>query len=791
MTISHIQGTLQNNGASTGTSLSFSLASAVGNSNAVMFFITYDTSVSSTPPTCKDNQNNTYTIVDSVNDTNDGQAWTNGYLTGITNGPQTLTFTFSESEPANSVQVVIDEYSGIALSSALDGHAMQEQTPASSGTNGVTSPSITTLAAGDLIYAGTVNITSNSPSVTAGTNFTIRESQTGTGFMMASEDWVQPSAGSVAGTFTISASGQNIITGVMAFQAAVAGATYPFQGLLLGLWGELPLTNVSTDATVSFENVASNSADDRLPIELLVNQKNDANIVIESLSVIANDSFWGNNFDSDFDSDFGPGPGGNISFEFNANIPIDSTVLLESLQTSATKLTTDSGLPLEFVGKTDSDIKNTLEMLAHAAADQKLVSEYLARQANDASLPIESRSSAAADSRIPLESLARLGSDQSVPLESLGKSTADTISHAEFLARAAVDGAVPLEKLSGTPSDATVPLEELGHIAADQNAPLESLGAQFFGVSGDAEVPFEFYGNLRSDTGWPLENLFAFRCDSPILFELRCGIRGDLASPVENLTRAVSNLAMSPEALARVPTDSPLPTESLGAQIYGVSGDSGVPLEFVVGQRADIAGLLEALTRIAADNGVQIEYLARIGTDSHGPFEFSGAVAAINLASPAEFCHGVAADVTVLAEWLAHQPIDLIAQLELVRRIVADIAPRLEDLTGAAIDVASQTEMLANLATDTQIPIEFLGHIISGIISDSNLPFEIGFRLVQIVLMENDAIAAPTMLGDTIMQPDTDADAISQPEGAGDQIASPDMDNDVITQPTMDDDEII
>ena len=79
-------------------------------------------------------------------------------------------------------------------------------------TSAASSGSITTAAAGDLIYAVNTKTHIAVVSYTAGAGFTILDSDAagGTTNQMAVEDQVQAAAGSIAGTFTLGANSSSL-----------------------------------------------------------------------------------------------------------------------------------------------------------------------------------------------------------------------------------------------------------------------------------------------------------------------------------------------------------------------------------------------------------------------------------------------------------------------------------------------------------------------------------------------------------------------------------------------------
>ena len=160
-----------------------------------------------------DDKGNTQTLVDNAN--NDGSLFQSSYRLNITNGPQTFTATFASAVGVQGISC--DEFSGVATTLALDVHAMTPQSAVGTGANAISSASVTTTAAGELIVAATFDVGNGSATISAGTAFTLRQNDTSGGVHSATESLVQSAAGSVAGTFT-GASADDWVIGVMTFK---------------------------------------------------------------------------------------------------------------------------------------------------------------------------------------------------------------------------------------------------------------------------------------------------------------------------------------------------------------------------------------------------------------------------------------------------------------------------------------------------------------------------------------------------------------------------------------------
>lgn len=222
MTISRVQGGSSNSGA--GNSISVTL-SAIGSGNTVVTCCTWD-SAGVTLTSVTDNQSNSYTVSENINDAPDTQAFATAVRGNITNAPTVISFNFSAAP--SSPGMIATEYSGVlAATDPRDGHTGQLQNAVATTTNAATSGNITTSVNGDQIIGFIANTNPGNDTVVAGTGFTVRDSFTTGGTNVYLEDESQATAGSVAATFTVSAGAGNWITCVMALQ--------PSSGLVLNM----------------------------------------------------------------------------------------------------------------------------------------------------------------------------------------------------------------------------------------------------------------------------------------------------------------------------------------------------------------------------------------------------------------------------------------------------------------------------------------------------------------------------------------------------------------------------
>ena len=156
---------------------------------------------------CSDNKGDTFIAPSSIDifdpNVNALQGMAICYALNIAGGPTTVTITF----PTNSYTAMsIQEYSGIATSSALDAASANNTTTVSTAANDATSNASTTTENGDLIFGGWTLTLGSPSSLNAGTGFIMRENDF-SGAGMATEDQIQSAAGPIAGTWSLGQTG--------------------------------------------------------------------------------------------------------------------------------------------------------------------------------------------------------------------------------------------------------------------------------------------------------------------------------------------------------------------------------------------------------------------------------------------------------------------------------------------------------------------------------------------------------------------------------------------------------
>lgn len=216
MAVAFVQSKAANNGLDTVVTITFDSNVTAG--NVIAGHVGWS-STTATISSIADGLGNTYT---PLNNPTTG-AFTRAaqfYAENISGGSCTITVTFSGLVLA---VMVAHEISGVATSSALDKNAMNAQTNPGTGTDAVTSTSVTTTTNGQYIF-GAVSELNEMGTFTQGTGFTSRVDQAG----YSSEDQVQTSAGAIAATFTADAGFLVPNTGIMTFKAAGGGSgTFP------------------------------------------------------------------------------------------------------------------------------------------------------------------------------------------------------------------------------------------------------------------------------------------------------------------------------------------------------------------------------------------------------------------------------------------------------------------------------------------------------------------------------------------------------------------------------------
>lgn len=200
------------------TSVSAIFGSNVAANNIIAVFV-YWLSTINTLTSITDNCGGIYTIVGNPTTGSSGRVAMAYSVVGST-GSCTVTANFSGSQFA---KIIAHEIYGVNTSSPLDNnqHVLNYQAAPGTGTNAITSGSITTTQNGDYIFGATVaEDCSEGGTLSAGTGYASRALDSSGSCSMSTEDIIQTSAGSIAATFQTTTGWANYITGIMAFKDA-------------------------------------------------------------------------------------------------------------------------------------------------------------------------------------------------------------------------------------------------------------------------------------------------------------------------------------------------------------------------------------------------------------------------------------------------------------------------------------------------------------------------------------------------------------------------------------------
>jgi len=159
-----------------------------------------------------DDKGDSCTVAQGVSSSNN--SFGIAYCSNITAGATVITVNWASNSAYGCIEA--DELRNVGV---IDGHAAQVQFSPGTGSNAVTSGSFTPSVNGDMVWAGSLQVGSAAGTFSAGTGFTA-----GLAYVVVadksfmSENLIQATAGSIAGTFTASSSPTIVETGGMAFK---------------------------------------------------------------------------------------------------------------------------------------------------------------------------------------------------------------------------------------------------------------------------------------------------------------------------------------------------------------------------------------------------------------------------------------------------------------------------------------------------------------------------------------------------------------------------------------------
>lgn len=218
MAVAYVQSDTDNEPFSGDATMPVAFTSNVTAGNLIVGGVSWDGNFTVSGVT--DSQGNTYTVETPIKDGSNTIGIGIFHTIAGSSGACTVTVTLTGN--ANRKAAIIHEVSGVAASSYRDQYAGQSQSNPGTGSNAVTSGSVTTTTDGQYIF-GFTGDAGYSTGKAAGTGFTLRETDAGMD-IASSEDQIQTSAGSIAATFTIDGFAV-IATAICTFKAAGGGAT--------------------------------------------------------------------------------------------------------------------------------------------------------------------------------------------------------------------------------------------------------------------------------------------------------------------------------------------------------------------------------------------------------------------------------------------------------------------------------------------------------------------------------------------------------------------------------------
>lgn len=200
-----------------GTTNPLAFTGAVSSGGCVTVYIAYDSTA--TISTVLDDKSNSYAVKSTITETPDAIKISQAVLGNITNGPTTITVTFTGTVANTAVSIA--EWAGIsAIADPTDVTGGQMAASSANPTSG----NVTTTVDGDLVTGFAVNGSTN-VIYTVGSGFTAGQS-TGTFFTSTSSlawEWlIQTTHGAIAGTW-VDATATNYAANVLTLKAAAAG----------------------------------------------------------------------------------------------------------------------------------------------------------------------------------------------------------------------------------------------------------------------------------------------------------------------------------------------------------------------------------------------------------------------------------------------------------------------------------------------------------------------------------------------------------------------------------------
>lgn len=223
-TPTHIQTAIApDRGAGSDTSVTLSFGSAISTGDWAGGLISFD-NTSGAIASIVDDKGNIYSTPPGAktNDGTDTATLQLFYVTNVTNGAKTITVNFSGTVGWETM--IIDEFSGVNVSAAVDGSSANSADPGES-TDALTSGTATVSVTGELVYGGMRTNNGSAPGTSIGTGFTIGgNSNAGTFASTLTEFLVASGTSPTAATFTLTQALRSSAA-VMTFRPGTAGGS--------------------------------------------------------------------------------------------------------------------------------------------------------------------------------------------------------------------------------------------------------------------------------------------------------------------------------------------------------------------------------------------------------------------------------------------------------------------------------------------------------------------------------------------------------------------------------------
>jgi hypothetical protein len=198
-----------------GSTITATLSQPSAAGDLIAIYVSYEGSTSLASVT--DDQNDAYTIVQTVDDSGNTQKSSTAYAENVAAGVTTIVAKLAQSKCCRLI--VAHELRGTDPAAPLDGFSGQHQSSSGTNPDGVSTGRMTTTGTGDYIFAVTSNSSNEGgQAITAGSSETMRiELMPTDGNPACSEDQIQGGPGDVTSTFTYAADG-DALTQQMAFK---------------------------------------------------------------------------------------------------------------------------------------------------------------------------------------------------------------------------------------------------------------------------------------------------------------------------------------------------------------------------------------------------------------------------------------------------------------------------------------------------------------------------------------------------------------------------------------------